>query len=538
MGKGEEKMGNIDLVIAIDSNSSIPLHQQIYEELRQAILKGRLSPGSRIPSTRALSKSLGISRFTVTQSYDQLLSEGYLETIIGCGTFVCKQLPEELLHSTAIESSSKMTGGPIKLSRYGRILIYADNVPKIDDSQLTINFRFGRPAFDQFPIGLWRKLLSRYCSADLNWLDYSTDPLGYKPLREQITNYLSRSRAVNCKPDQILITNGTQQALSLILRLLIETEETIAIEDPGYLTARLIFQTHGAQILPIGVDESGLIIEQLQKSTSSNIRLVYVTPSHQFPTGAILSLSRRLQLLAWAQQNGTLIIEDDYDSEYRYDGRPIPALQGLDRGGCVLYVGTFSKVLFPSLRIGYLVLPNSLVSIFTRAKWLSDRHLPILEQQVLADFIQTGHLERHIRKMRSLYDRRRQALVQALKTHFGEKATILGEKAGIHLMVRLKTDLRDEKIIQLAAKVDVGMTSASPYYLSTCPKYDYLMGANSRDGYSRGSNSRDDNSRGANSRGANSRGAHSRGEFIFGYGELTTQQLQEGIRRLAQILII
>lgn len=488
---------NMDLAIALDSNSSIPLHQQIYEELRQAILIGRLSPGSRIPSTRALSKSLGISRFTVTQSYEQLSSEGYLETIVGCGTFVCKQLPDELLHSTSIESFSKVVGPPIKLSGYGRILIYADNVPKINDSSLTINFRFGRPAFDQFPIGLWRRLLSRYCSADLNWLDYSIDPLGYKPLREEIARYLSHSRAVDCEPDRILITNGTQQALDLILRLLIEPEEVIAIENPGYVSARLIFQTHGAQILPINVDESGLIVNELQKSTSSNIRLVYVTPSHQFPTGAILSLPRRLQLLVWAQQNDTLIIEDDYDSEYRYDGRPIPALQGLDRANCVLYVGTFSKVLFPSLRIGYLVLPKSLVSIFTRAKWLSDRHLPILEQHVLTDFIKAGHLERHIRKMRALYDQRRQVLVQALQTHFGEKAAILGEKAGIHLMVRLQTDLKDEEIIQRAAKVDVGMISAAPQYLDACP----------------------------------------RGEFIFGYGELTEQQLQEGICRLAQILI-
>lgn len=494
-------MGNIDVAIAIDSDSSTPLHQQIYDELRQAILKGRLSPGSRIPSTRALSKSLGISRFTVTQSYDQLSSEGYLETVVGSGTFVCKQLPDELLRSTPIEFSTKVERGSIKLSGYGRILIYADNVPKIDDSPLTINFRFGRPAFDHFPIELWRRLLSRYCCADLNWLDYSTDPLGYKPLREEIANYLSRSRAVNCEPDQILITNGTQQALDLILRMLIEPEEIIAIEDPGYLSARLIFQTHDAQILPISVDGSGLIVEQIQKSTSSNIRLVYVTPSHQFPTGAILSLPRRLQLLAWAQQNGTLIIEDDYDSEYRYNGRPIPALQGLDRGGCVLYVGTFSKVLFPSLRIGYLVLPKSLVSIFTRAKWLSGRHLPILEQQVLTDFIKTGHLERHIRKMRALYDRRRQVLVQALKTYFGEKATILGEKAGIHLMVCFQTDLRDEEIIQRAAEVDVGMTSASPHYLNTYSK-----------------------------------AADSRGEFIFGYGELTKEQLQEGIRRLARVL--
>ncbi len=316
-------------------------------------------------------------------------------------------------------------------------------------------------------------------------------------MREAIARYLSRSRAVNCSPDQVLIVNGTQQALYLIMRLLLEPHDVIALEDPGYLSARLIFLNQNAKLLPVAVDESGLVVKDLAYS-SEQIRLVYVTPSHQFPTGAILSLPRRLELLAWAQETGALIIEDDYDSEYRYGDRPIPALQGLDKSDSVLYIGTFSKVLFPSLRIGYLVLPKSLILPFARAKWLSDRHLPLLEQQVLTDFIEEGHLERHIRKMRGIYDRRRQVLVKALNVHFGERATILGEKAGIHLMVRLQTHLSDEEIIQRAAQVDVGMISAGPQYLKP----------------------------------------HPTGEFIFGYGELTEQLLEEGIRRLAQILAL
>ncbi len=485
----------MDLAIALSHKSVIPLHRQLYEELRRAILSGRLSQRQRLPSTRSLAKSLGISRITVTQSYEQLISEGYLQTIVGSGTFVCAQLPDELLHSALPSFNQKITQPPIKLSKYASNITEID-VLKIADSDAPINFRYGQPAFDQFPMQLWRKLLSRHCRHSLDWLEYATDPLGHRPLREAIACYLSRFRAVQCEPDQILITNGTQQALDLIVRLLVDPGETIALEEPSYLKARHAFLAQGAKLLPIPVDESGLVVEHLRNYSTDSIKLLYITPSHQFPTGAVLSLPRRLELLSWAQKTGAMIIEDDYDSEYRYEGRPIPALQGLDYGNTVLYIGTFSKVLFPSLRIGYLVLPQQLVSVFTRAKLLADRHLPLLEQYVLTDFIEEGYLERHIRRMRLYYDQLRQVLVQALNVHLGEQATILGENAGIHLMVRLHTNLSDEEIIYRASQVGVGMVTAKPYYLKTAPT----------------------------------------GEFIFGYSELTQQQLQEGIRRLAQVL--
>ncbi len=489
----------MDIAINLNINS-FPLHQQLYEQLRAYILTGKLPPGTRIPSTRAMAKSLNISRSTVTQSYEQLFSEGYLETVMGSGTYVCTQLPDDLLHSKPVEvifgTGKDAHSTRFRLSKYGKILANTENVPRVHEGKEEISFRYGRPAFNEFPIKLWRSLLSKYCGASKEWLDYSIEPLGYKPLRCAIANYISRARAVNCTPEQILITNGTQQALDLIMRLLIEPDNTIALEDPGYLSARLIFQTHGAKLLPIAVDDNGLVVSKLETYSNQDIRLVYVTPSHQFPTGAVLSLPRRLELLAWATQTGALIIEDDYDSEYRYGDRPIPALQGLDKSESVLYIGTFSKVLFPSLRIGYLVLPKSLVPIFTRAKWLTDRHLPILEQQVLAEFIEEGHLERHIRKMRSIYDQRRQVLVQALHSHFGEKATIFGDKAGLHIMVHLQTDLSENEIIQRAAQVGVGMMSASTQYLIPTR----------------------------------------RNEFIFGYGELDEQQLIEGISRLKTVI--
>ncbi len=481
----------MDFAIVLDHRFETPLHQQLYDELRQAILNGRLLPRQKLPSTRSIAQSLGISRTTATQSYDRLQSEGYLETIVGSGTYVCPQLPDDLMQSISIPvSPSKQLTVP--LSRYGATLAQTPFTLQ-PEPDLPISFRYGRPALTEFPLKLWRKLLSRRCCAEPNWLDYATDFQGYLPLRQAIAHYLCRYRAVQCQPEQIVLTNGIQQGLDLIMRLLMEAGDAIAIEDPGYLSARRIFQSHDAKLIPIGIDSSGLIVEQL---VSPSIRLVYVTPSHQFPTGATLSLPRRLELLTWAQQTGALILEDDYDSEYRYGDRPIPALQGLDQNQSVLYLGTFSKVLFPALRIGYLVLPPNLVTLFAQAKWLNDRQLPTLEQQVLTDFINEGYLESHIRRMRSRYDRCRQVLVQELNDQFGDRVAIFGEKAGIHLMVRLHTDFSDEEIVTRAAKVGVGLMSARSQYL----------------------------------------GLGDKSEFIFGYGELSETQIQIGVQRLAQTI--
>jgi GntR family transcriptional regulator/MocR family aminotransferase len=293
-----------------------------------------------------------------------------------------------------------------------------------------------------------------------------------------------------------MIVGGSQQGLDLITRLLIDRSDWIAVENPGYLGARRAFLAQGAKLFPVSVDQSGLIVNELKAGIIPNIKLLYVTPSHQFPTGAVLSLPRRLELLAWAQKSGVMIIEDDYDSEYRYGERPIPALQGLDQGNSIIYLGTFSKVLFPALRLGYLVLPENLVHVFSRAKWLADRQCSLLEQYVLTDFITEGHLERHIRRMRSLYNQRRQTLVQSLSTHFGDRIDIMGENAGMHLMVKINTKIHDDEIVKGAALANVGIGAAYPQYLKDSP----------------GS------------------------EFIFGYAELNEQQIQEGVRRLAEVI--
>jgi GntR family transcriptional regulator / MocR family aminotransferase len=494
----------MELTLSLDHDAAMPLHRQVYVELRRSILAGRLLPGQRVPSTRSLAQSLAISRTTVTQGYEQLLSEGYLETRHGSGTFVCGQLPDAMLNTAAIDPINAAKPTTRRLSPYAQAIM-GDPLVRQTFPTAEISFRYGRPALQHFPIGLWRKLLSRHCNADPTWLDYSLEAQGDGELRAAIARYLGRARAVQCDPSQIVLTNGTQQGLDLILRVLLAPGETIALEDPGYLSARKVFLSHHVNLLPIPVDASGLVVEQLTPLTSPGlhppglhppVRLLYVTPSHQFPTGATLSLSRRLALLQWAQQTGAMIIEDDYDSEYRYGDKPIPALQGLDSSDSVIYVGTFSKVLFPSLRIGYLVLPAPLVPVVAQAKWLSDRQLPMLEQKVLTDFITDGHLESHIRKMRSHYDHRRQILVNALQQHFGPQITILGENAGIHVMVRFLLDLDGAEIMARSLQAGVGMVPAAPCYLG--------------DGGAR--------------------------EFILGYGELEASTIVEGIQRLAMAL--
>ena len=482
----------MDLTILLDKSIGLPLHQQLYEELRQAILAGKLRCGERLPSTRAFAQSLGVSRGTVKLGYEQLLNEGYLETTAGSGTFVCHQISDQCLPVLPPQthcSGSLHTPG---LSKYAQNFVNRP-LPKSDRADPEIDFGYWKPAFNHFPLTAWRHLMVRHLQS-YDRLDYSSDLLGDKALREAIAHYLVRSRAVRCDVEQVIVVSGTQQALDLITRLFIDQGDRVAMEEPGYLSARRVFQSQGAEILPISVDAAGLSVEQLQAKSDLAIKLVYTTPSHQFPTGAILSLPRRLELLAWAQRMGTVIIEDDYDSEYRYGEKPIPAMQGLDQGNSVIYIGTFSKVLFPALRIGYLVVPPGLVNVFAQAKRLVDRHSPLLEQCVLADFINEGHLDRHLRRMRNLYNQRRQALVKSLELRLGQQIAILGESAGIHLMVQLQTDMTDEEIIVQAAHAGVSVMSASPFYLES--------------GRS--------------------------GQFLLGYANLSEEKIDEGIQRLVQ----
>ena len=481
------------LAIALDPQSSLSLQRQLCEKLRRLILTGQLLPGQRLPSTRELATSLGISRNTAIESYEQLKSEGYLQSISGSGTFVCQQLPELGQPLPVDESETVKRSTQPQLSAYGASL--TDTEPFTSWlPESPINFCYGRPALDQVPLKQWSRLWSRHCRmANREMLDYAPDSLGYQPLREAIAQYLARSRSVKCLPDQVIIVNGSLQAVNLVTRVLVERGDWVAIEEPGFIDIRRILQAQGAQLLPVPVDESGIMVEQLLKV--SNPVLLHVTPSHQSPRGVVLTLPRRLELLAWAAQTGATIVEEDFDSEYRYSGRPVPALQGLDRRDTVIYVKDFSEVLFPALRIGYLVVPQPLVHVLARANWLAARQAPLLEQHVLTDFINEGHLERHIRRMRSLYSQRRRTLVEAL-THYLRGLEIISNDAGMHLTVRFHTGLNDAEIIERAASLGVGLSSTRPYYLD----------------------------------------GGTPGEFLLGYADLSEDKLLEGVERLAKVL--
>jgi len=481
----------VNLLINLDPLSSVPLQRQLYDSFRRMILSGELSRGQKIPSTRELANELGISRTTVTASYEDLLSEGYLEAATGSGTYVSRQMPDELLR--AAEVDLKLDGDSVaapkqtdkaeiplseRLSWYGASLEEREWL-KFSDVESPVEFSFGRPDFAEFPMRVWMQLHSLHArKRSLSSLDYPSRSQGYLPLREALSAYLSRSRAVHCSAEQIIVVNGSQQAIDLVTRVLIDRDELAAIEEPGYLGAQRALIAQGANVLSIPVDYQGLRVDVLKRrsaETAERIKLVYVTPSHQFPTGVVLSLPRRLELLSWAAKTGTFIIEDDYDSEYRYKGRPVPALAGLDKSNSVIYIGTFSKVLMPALRIGYLVVPPQLVRVFSRAKWLADRHSPLLDQQVLTDFIRQGHLDRHVRKMRALYERKRKLVLKTIGELFGAHAQVLGDNAGINVLVRFTTQLTDSEIEEQCRARGIGLSSTRQEYLVTPQQGEFLL---------------------------------------------------------------
>lgn len=461
----------MDLAIVLDDSLEQPLYRQLYEGLRDSILSGRLPPGLKLPSTRALARQLSLSRNTVTQAYAELEAEGYLTVRQGSGSYVSSALPDGRPHGAGDGRGVPRQGGVMPR----RVVRNAEQcrTGAAASGGLPFDFDPGQGAWDDFPAATWRRLLGRQWRR--GWretMDYG-DPRGYRPLREEVAGFLARSRAVRCRPDEVVIVNGTQQALDLLARVLLKPGDRVAVEDPGYPSARQLFAWYGARLHPVPVDEQGMVVERL-KGTGAALALV--SPSHQFPTGAVLSLSRRLSILAWAAEEGGLVVEDDYDSGLRFEGRPLASLQGLDESGSVVYLGSFSKVLFPSLRVGYAVLPSHLVGAFVEAKELTDRQTPILEQQLLAAFLAEGHFERHLRRMRQLYRSRRQALVEALERRLGGDVEVMGESAGMHLMVRVLLPVDETQLVARAASVGVAVYPAAPYYFGPSPWPALVLG--------------------------------------------------------------
>jgi GntR family transcriptional regulator / MocR family aminotransferase len=428
-------------MLGLDRGVGVPLHRQLYEGLREAILSGRLRPGARLPSTRTLADDLGASRNTVLAAFGQLLAEGYVEGRVGAGTTVASTLPETLLRAHPETRGTERPGRRPRLSRRGALIV-GTRAAVVRGAPAARPFRPGLPGLELFPFDLWTRLLARrWRRVPRQLLDYG-DPAGYAPLREAIAAYLREARAVRCDAGQVIVVTGAQQAVDLAARVLLDPGDTAWVEDPGYPGARGALVAAGIRLAPVPVDGDGLDVGRGARQ-APHARLVYVTPSHQYPLGVTMSLHRRLALLEWASRSGAWILEDDYDSEYRYAGRPLAALQGLDTAGRVIYAGTFSKVLFPSLRLGYLVVPPELVDAFVAARALADRHSPSVTQAALADFIDSGHFARHVRRTRALYAERQAALVRAVRRALPGLLDVAPAEAGMHLLGWLPAGVDD-----------------------------------------------------------------------------------------------
>jgi GntR family transcriptional regulator / MocR family aminotransferase len=458
------------------------LYDQIYRALRGQILGGRLAAAARVPATRDLALDLGVSRNVAIMAYRQLLDEGYLTTRKGAGTFVARELPRHLTTAVARQQPrASRNDVSVHLSAYARRVRDVSHgvqftwAPRRD--VLPYDFRYGPPSFTDFPHETWCRVVARRARrVTIRDLDYGPVE-GLPALREAIAEYASRARAIACTPDQILVVNGSQQALDLAARVLVDPGDVVLMEEPHYRGARTVMRAAGAKIETIAVDEHGLRTAELaQRRTLS--RLAIVTPSHQFPTGAVMPLGRRLELLSWARRVGACIFEDDYDSEYRYSGRPIEALAALDDSGCVLYAATFSKVMFPSLRLGYMILPDRLIEPIRSVKALMDTGGPSLAQAALVDFIREGHFERHLHRTRTRNASRRAAMLDAIDRHLGTRAQVSGINAGLHLMLWLR-DLPASKSRELrmrAARAGVGVYSVDPFYLNPPKNVGLLLG--------------------------------------------------------------
>jgi GntR family transcriptional regulator/MocR family aminotransferase len=486
----------MDVIFRLEGEG--PLNQRVYRGVRRAILAGRIRAGERMPSTRSFAFDLGVSRNVVLIAFEQLAAEGYLEGRVGSGTFVSAALPDAAMRPWKVGPAMRSEAARSRLSTYGRRAVALAPIPAPGQprTHLQYDFRYGVPAIGDFPHDTWSRLVARRArAASVRTLQYGRT-LGFEPLRRALAAYLTRSRGVVTTHEHVVIVNGSQQALDLVARLFVDRGDRVLIEEPCYQGARQVFQAAGARLVPTPVDEAGLDVSRLPRA--GTVRLVYVTPSHQFPLGGVMPLSRRLELLRWADEARAVIVEDDYDSEFRYEGRPVEAVQGLDRCGRVVYVGTFSKVLFPSLRLGYVVVPEPIVPAAAAVKFLTDVHSPTFEQEVLTDFIVEGHFERHLRRSRTANAARRAALLEALADRLGDRVEVVGANAGVHVVVWLRgvAASRMGALMARAAKRGLGIHPVTPYYLEP-PR---------------------------------------RAGLLVGYASLTVREIREGVKMLSEVL--
>jgi GntR family transcriptional regulator / MocR family aminotransferase len=438
----------------------LKLTRWLYEELRRAILDRRLPPGTRLPATRDFARQYAISRGTAVAAFEQLQAEGFLTGQIGAGTWVNEQLPEHLLGPRTVKASVKKSSDPLAESAF---------------SFPPRPFRSYIPALAEFPIDIWARVAGHRLRRASASLLTGFDPRGYAPLREAIAGYLGSKRGVRCSPDQVIIVSGAQQALDLLARFLVKPGDAVWIEDPGYFGAEVAFRNAGAEIILVPLDEEGLSITK-GKHLCTRAKAAYLTPAHQFPLGITMSLQRRLALLDWAREVGGFLIEDDYDSEFRFEGLPVPALQGLDQAGNVILIGSFNKVMFPSLRLGYLILPTSLIDPFLEFRYTGDLHPSGLDQAILCDFIVEGHLGRHIRRMRNLYGGRLLALQESAKKYLDGVIEIKPIQAGLATSALLLNGMTSREAEDAAIKRGIEAMALDRFTLGSTPIHGLHMG--------------------------------------------------------------
>jgi GntR family transcriptional regulator/MocR family aminotransferase len=458
-------------LISVDRRAHKPIYKQIYAAFRARIVQRELRPGQLVPSTRELARELRVSRFPVLNAYAQLLAEGYFESHVGAGTFIASSLPEEPLPQIR-----QIAGNPAPESR--TISEGASTLPRYVGPSWAEGlgpFQVGQPELEMFPLKTWSKLVARHSrNMQPSDLQYG-DAMGSKDLRDAIGIYLRTSRAVRCEADQIIIVSGSQQALDITTRVLLDPGAPVWVEEPGYWLVHHVLKAAGCRAVPVPVDLDGLDVSAGIR-LSPEARAAFVAPSHQYPLGVTMSATRRLQLLAWAQEAGSWIIEDDYDSEYRYESPPISSLQGLDSNSRVIYIGTFSKVLFPSLRLGYIVIPPDLVDRFAAVRQSVDLCPPPINQAVLTEFIREGHFARHIRKMRQIYGERRRVLVKEIERELYPSCTIVGGEAGMHLTILTGGAIQDNEIATKAAERKLRLSALSLSYVGDAPRQGFVLG--------------------------------------------------------------
>jgi GntR family transcriptional regulator / MocR family aminotransferase len=458
------------VALSLTPRDAAPANRWLCSGLRAAILEGRLPPGTRLPATRDLARTYGLSRGTIVAAFEQMKAEGYVTGRLGSGTYVNTVLPDALLDVAAPRGTRAVPPQqPRRWSGAGkRVRPFPGNA-----SGPARAFRANQPALDLFPTTLWAQIAGRSVRRASANLLRGSGPLGYTPLRKAVADYLGASRGVRCAPEQVAIVSGVQEALDLVGRLFLDPGDRVCIENPGYVGAALVFEALGARVCGVPLDDQGMV---LPGARGRDARLVYVTPAHQFPVGVSMSLPRRLALLEWARKSGALIFEDDYDSEYRYAGLPVPALQGLDRHGLVVFAGSFSKVLFPSIRLGYLVIPPDLVDRVAAMKSAASRYQPLLDQAVLCEFMTEGHFGRHVRRMREVYGARLAVLLDHARQRLTGLLELSAVEAGLQTTGWLSGKIDGITAAAAAAQRNVEAMPLSRYSRTPLPREGLLLG--------------------------------------------------------------